>query len=141
MSKVKNGDTISVHYTGKLDDGTVFDSSLVECRDPLTATLGQGQLIVGFENALIDMEVGEKKTIKIESHNAYGSVREEMIAEIPKTNLPAEVEVGQQLQASTQQGPVIVKVLEIKEDTVVLDGNHPLAGKDLTFELELVSIN
>jgi FKBP-type peptidyl-prolyl cis-trans isomerase SlpA len=141
MSKVKNGDTVSVHYTGKLDDGTVFDSSLVEGRDPLTATLGKGQLIVGFENALIDMSIGEKKTIKIESHNAYGSVKQEMIAEVPKTNLPSDVTVGQQLQAMTQQGPVIVTVLEIKEDSVILDGNHPLAGKNLTFELELLSIN
>jgi FKBP-type peptidyl-prolyl cis-trans isomerase 2 len=140
MSKVKNGDTISVHYTGKLDDGTVFDSSLVEGRDPLKATLGQGQLIPGFENALIDMEVGQKKVVKIESQNAYGSIREEMIAEVPKTNLPENLVVGQQLQAMTQQGPVIVSVVEVKETSAVLDGNHPLAGKDLTFELELVEI-
>lgn len=140
MSKVKNGDTVSVHYTGKLDDGTIFDTSLSEGREPLKATLGQGQLIVGFETALIDMEVGQKKTVKIESNNAYGSIKEEMIGEVPKANVPSDLVVGQQLQAMTQNGPVIVKVVEVKEDSVVLDGNHPLAGKDLTFDLELVSI-
>lgn len=140
MSKVKNGDTVSVHYTGKLDDGTVFDSSLNQGRQPLTATLGQNQLIKGFENALIDMEVGEKKTIKIESHNAYGPVVQEMVVEVPKSNLPEGVVVGQMLQAHTPQGPVNVKVIELNEDSATLDGNHPLAGKDLTFDLELLEI-
>lgn len=140
MSKVKNGDTVSVHYTGKLEDGTVFDSSLNEGRTPLTATLGQNQLIRGFENALIDMEVGEKKTIKIDSFNAYGPVVKEMIVEIPKTNLPPEVEVGQMLQAHTPQGPVNVKVVDLTEDSATLDGNHPLAGKDLIFDLEVLEI-
>jgi FKBP-type peptidyl-prolyl cis-trans isomerase SlpA len=140
MSKVKNGDTVSVHYTGKLEDGTIFDSSVNNNRPPLTATLGQGQLIKGFEEGLIDMTVGEKKTIKIESVNAYGSVREEMVIEVPKANLPEGVEEGQMLQAMTQQGPVNVKVVELKEDSAILDGNHPLAGKDLIFDLELVQI-
>lgn len=140
MSKVKNGDTVSVNYTGKLEDGTIFDSSLNEGRTPLIATLGQNQLIKGFENALIDMSIGEKKTIKIEPQNAYGSIVKEMIVEVPKANLPEGVEVGQMLQAMTQQGPVNVKVIELKEDTAVLDGNHPLAGKELIFELELLEI-
>ncbi len=140
MSKVKNGDTVSVHYTGKLDDGTVFDSSLNEGREPLTAKLGQNQLIKGFENALIDMSVGEKKTIKIESYNAYGPVVKEMVVEVPKSNLPEGVTVGQMLQAHTPQGPVNVKVVELTEDLAVLDGNHPLAGKDLTFDLEVLEI-
>lgn len=140
MSKVKNGDTVSVNYTGKLDDGTIFDSSLNEGRTPLTATLGQNQLIKGFENALIDMEIGEKKTIKIESHNAYGPVVKEMIVEIPKGNLPEGVMVGQMLQAHTPQGPINVKVIELTENSATLDGNHPLAGKDLTFDLEVLEI-
>lgn len=141
MSKVKIGDTVSVNYTGKLDDGTIFDSSLTEGRSPLTATVGQKQLIPGFENALIDMLVGDKKTISIDPTEAYGPVIKEMIAEVPKTNLPSEIQIGQMLQAQTAQGPINVRVVEIKEDVAVLDANHPLAGKTLIFDLELVSIN
>lgn len=141
MSKVKNGDSVSVHYTGKLEDGTVFDSSILQNREPIKASVGNKQLISGFENALIGMSVGEKKTVSIEPENAYGSVIDGMIGEVPKSNLPSDVEVGQMLQAQTPQGPLNVKVIEIKEDTVVLDGNHPLAGKKLIFDLELVSID
>jgi peptidylprolyl isomerase len=141
MSKVKNGDTVSVHYTGKLDDGTIFDTSVVEGREPLRVTLGQGQLIPGFEKALIDMEIGQQKTVKIEAVDAYGSKRDELIVEVPKNNFPSDIWVGIQLQAMTEQGPVIVKVLEIKDDSVLIDSNHPLAEKNLTFELEVVSID
>jgi len=141
MSKVKNGDTVSVHYTGKLEDGTIFDSSLAENRSPLVAKLGQKQLIPGFENGLIDMSVGDKKTITIEPNDAYGPYIKEMVAEVPKTNLPAEIEVGQMLQAQTERGPINVRVVEIKEEVAVLDANHPLAGKTLTFDLELVGLN
>ena len=140
MQTIKNGDTVSVNYTGKLEDGTIFDSSLVEGRQPLTATLGQGQLIPGFENGLIGMSVGETKTIEIEHTQAYGEVIKEMIIEIDKSQVPESIEVGHMLQGSGPMGPVNVKVLEIKENTVVIDGNHPLAGKKLIFDLEVMNI-
>jgi len=141
MKKIKNGDTVNVNYTGKLEDGTIFDSSLIEGRTPLKVTLGQNQLIKGFENGLIDMLEGDKKTVEIEPMDAYGDHNPEMIIEIPSTNVPPDVQVGQMLQGNSPQGPVNVKVLEIKEDVVVLDGNHPLAGKKLIFDLEVVGID
>ena len=140
MKKVQNGDTVVVNYTGKLVDGTVFDSSLVEGREPLKAQLGQGLLIKGFENGLLEMTVGDKKTIEIESVDAYGEVIEEMIAEVPKDQMPEGITVGDMLQAQGPMGPINVKVIEIKEDNVVVDANHPLAGQKLIFELELVSV-
>jgi FKBP-type peptidyl-prolyl cis-trans isomerase 2 len=141
MKKIKNGDTVNVNYTGKLEDGTIFDSSLIEGRTPLKVTLGQNQLIKGFENGLIDMLEGDKKTVEIEPTDAYGDHNPEMIIEIPSTNVPPDVQVGQMLQGNSPQGPVNVKVVEIKEDVVVLDGNHPLAGKKLIFDLEVVGID
>jgi FKBP-type peptidyl-prolyl cis-trans isomerase 2 len=141
MKKIKNGDTVNVNYTGKLEDGTIFDSSLIEGRTPLKVTLGQNQLIKGFENGLIDMLEGDKKTVEIEPMDAYGDHNPEMIIEIPSTNVPPDVQVGQMLQGNSPQGPVNVKVVEIKEDVVVLDGNHPLAGKKLIFDLEVVGID
>lgn len=141
MKKVKNGDTVSVHYTGKLEDGSIFDTSLIEGRQPLTTTLGQGQLIKGFETGLIDMLEGEKKTIEIESEDAYGPIIQEMISEVPKSHVPEGISVGESLQGTGPMGPVIVKIVEVKDDVVVIDANHPLAGKKLVFDLELVSIS
>ena len=141
MEKVTSNSTVSVHYTGRLEDGTVFDSSLVEGREPLTATLGQGNLISGFENGLVDMVVGEKKTIEIEPENAYGQVNPQMVNEVAKSQVPEGVSVGDMLQAMSPAGPINVKVLEINEDVVVLDANHPLAGQKLIFDLELISIS
>ena len=141
MSIIKNGDTVSVNYTGKLEDGSVFDTSLQEGREPLTATLGQGQLIPGFENGLIGMSEGESKTVNIPCAEAYGVVNEQLIAEVPKDRVPEGVEAGQMLQTTTQQGPMNVVVKEVNEDHVILDANHPLAGKDLIFDLEVVSID
>jgi FKBP-type peptidyl-prolyl cis-trans isomerase SlpA len=141
MSKIKNGDNVSVHYTGKLEDGTVFDTSLAEGREPLTVTLGQGQLIPGFENGLIDMTIGEMKTIEIEPENAYGDIKPQMMSEVPLSQVPEGVKAGDMLQGQNQFGPVNVVVTEIKESTVVLDMNHPLAGKKLIFDLEVVSVN
>lgn len=140
MKKVDVNSTVTVNYTGKLEDGSVFDSSLNEGRDPLKATLGQGNLIPGFEKGLIDMQEGDKKTISIPFNEAYGERRDELIAEVPKDRVPEEVEVGQMLQTMTQQGPMNVLVKEVNENTVILDANHPLAGKNLTFELELISV-
>jgi FKBP-type peptidyl-prolyl cis-trans isomerase 2 len=141
MEKVTSNSTVSVHYTGRLEDGTVFDSSLAEGREPLTATLGQGHLISGFENGLVDMSVGEKKTIEIEPENAYGQVNPQMVNEVAKSQVPEGVNVGDMLQAMSPAGPINVKVLDIKEDVVVLDANHPLAGQKLIFDLEVISIS
>ena len=141
MKKIKTGDTVKVNYTGRLEDGSVFDTSLVEGREPLQVTLGQGQLIKGFENGLIDMTEGENKTVTIEVEDAYGPYQDYMVEEVEKERLPGEVEVGTPLQAQTQMGPINFVVKEIKENTVILDGNHPLAGQKLIFDLEVVEIN
>ncbi|MDT7828498.1 peptidylprolyl isomerase [Pricia sp. S334] len=142
MSQVKKDDTVKVHYTGKLDDGQVFDSS-VERGEPIKFTMGQGQLIPGFEQGIIDMKVNEKKTINIPKEEAYGEVRTDLVQEVPKSQLPADIEpkVGMGLTSQTQNGQEInLTVKDVKEDTIVVDGNHPLAGKDLTFDLEVVEI-
>lgn len=141
MKTVDVNSTVSVNYTGRLEDGTVFDSSLNPGREPLSATLGQGSLIPGFENGLIGMSEGETKTINIPCVDAYGEVNEQLVAEVPKDRVPENIEVGQMLQTMTQQGPMNVVVKEVKDDVVVLDANHPLAGKDLIFDLEVVSVN
>jgi FKBP-type peptidyl-prolyl cis-trans isomerase 2 len=141
MTKINENSTVTVNYTGRFEDGTVFDSSMVEGREPLVATLGQGQLIRGFEQGLLEMEVGQKKTVEINPENAYGEINESMIQEVPKDRVPQEVEVGQMLQANTPMGLVNFNVLEVREETVLLDANHPLAGKKLIFDLEVVGIN
>ena len=129
MKTVETTSNVKVHYTGKLTTGEIFDTSLTEGREPLEVTLGQGSLIKGFEAGLMDMSEGEKKTIEIESADAYGEHNPEMINEIPKTQVPEGVQAGEMLQGMGPMGPVNVKVVEVKEDTVVLDANHPLAGK------------
>jgi FKBP-type peptidyl-prolyl cis-trans isomerase SlpA len=140
MSKTKQGDTVKVNYTGKLEDGTIFDSSMVEGREPLIATLGQGQLIKGFEDSLYDMSEGEKKTITLSPEQAYGESNSFMISEVPLAHLPEGVQVGETLQGNGPQGPINVKVIEVKDDIAVVDANHPLAGKTLIFDIELVGI-
>lgn len=142
MSQVKNNDTVKVHYTGKLEDGQVFDSS-VERGEPLQFTLGQGQLIPGFEKGLIDMKVNEKKTVNIPKTEAYGETNEQLIQEVPKSQLSDDIEpkVGMGLVSQTPNGQEInLIVKDVKDDSIVVDGNHPLAGKDLIFDLELVEI-
>ena len=141
MEQIKNGDSVSVNYTGRLEDGTIFDTSIQEGREPLTATLGQGQLIPGFENGLIGMSIGEKRTIEISPEQAYGEINPQLVSEVPLTQVPEGVKVGDQLQGQNQYGPVNVVVREVNESTVVLDMNHPLAGKKLIFDLEVVSMN
>ncbi len=141
MSQANNGDTIRVHYKGTLDDGTVFDNS--EGRDPLELTLGQRQVIPGFEAAIVGMNVGESKTATIPSAEAYGERSDQLIIKAPRDKMPEghEPEVGQQLQMTTPQGqPVPVRVSEVTDTEVTLDANHPLAGQNLTFELKLVEI-
>ncbi len=142
MKNVKKGDKVKVHYTGTFDDGTVFDTS-VERNQPLEFTIGKSEVIAGFENAVLGMEVGDSKTTDIPAAQAYGTTREEMIFSVPKTNIPPDVkpEVGQQLAVKQQDGNTIpVTVTEIKDDAITIDANHPLAGKDLTFEIKLVEI-
>jgi len=124
-----------------LEDGTIFDSSMVEGREPMTAKLGEGRLIKGFEEGLVEMSEGDTKTVEIESAEAYGEYLEYLIQEVEKSQMPGEVEVGMQLQAQTEMGVVQFVVKEINENTVVLDANHPLAGKKLIFDLEVVSID
>jgi FKBP-type peptidyl-prolyl cis-trans isomerase SlpA len=141
MKKVETTSKVKVHYTGRLEDGTVFDTSIAEGREPLEVELGLGQLIKGFEDGLIDMSEGEKKTIEISVEDAYGEPKPEFINEIPKTNVPEGVQVGESLQGMGPQGPVNVQVIEVNEETVTLDANHPLAGKNLIFDLEVVSIS
>lgn len=141
MAEVKNGDVVKVHYTGKLTNGEQFDSSTGH--EPLEFTVGAGQMIPGFDAALPGMNVGDKKTITIPAKDAYGEANEEAIIEFPKENVPAEMklEPGQSLTLSNQEGqpfPVVVK--EIKDDVIILDANHFLAGKDLVFDIELVEV-
>lgn len=141
MTKVKKGDQVSVHYTGKLTNGEQFDSSTG--RDPLSFTVGAGQMIKGFDDAVLGMEVGEKKVVSISPKEAYGEKNDEAIIEFPKVNVPAEMalEVGMKLQLQDQSGrPFPVVVSEIKDEVIVLDANHELAGKELVFDIELVEI-
>lgn len=135
---VNENSTVKVHYTGKLNDDTVFDSSVG--KEPLSAELGKGLLIPGFEQGLQGMKVGEKKTITIPAEQAYGPIRPEMTQEVEKKYVPEGVEAGAQLMSEGPMGQMIVTVTEVKEETVVLDANHPLAGKDLIFDLEVVEI-
>ncbi len=141
MVKAESGDTVKVHYTGTLEDGTVFDTSVE--REPLEFTLGQGQLIPGFEQAVIGMKIGDLKTINIPADQAYGPYRDDLILVIERDQLPEglDPEVGQQLPITQADGEVVgVMVSDVSEATVTIDANHPLAGKDLTFEIELIEI-
>lgn len=141
MAEAKKGDKVKVHYTGKLTDGTVFDSSLE--REPLEFEVGAGQMIAGFDNAVNGMAVGDKKVAEIPSAEAYGEKRDDMMVPVPNDKIPADIkpEVGMQLSMQQPNGqPLPVIVAEVKDDHIVLDANHPLAGKDLAFEIELVEI-
>lgn len=141
MSQVKENNTVKVHYTGKLSDGQVFDSS--EGKEPLEFTLGKGQIIPGFEKALIDMKLNEKKTITIPEEEAYGSVNDDLRQEVNKSELPQDIapEVGMGLVSKSPDGQEMnLVVVEVKEESIIIDGNHPLAGKDLIFDLEVVEI-
>ena len=140
MKIVDVNSSVTVNYTGKLEDGSIFDSSLTEGREPLAATLGKGSLIPGFERGLIGMKEGDKKTIEIMCDDAYGSIKEDLVVEVPKDKVPENVSEGQMLQTMTPQGPMNVIVREVKEEVVIIDGNHPLSGKNLIFDLELISV-
>jgi len=141
MQQAQAGDVVKVHYTGKLTNGEQFDSSVG--REPLEFTVGAGQMIKGFDAAMPGMTIGEKKTINIAAEDAYGERTDDAIIQFPKENVPADMQLepGMTLTLSNQHGqPVPVIVVEVKEDVIVLDANHFLAGKELVFDIELVSI-
>ena len=141
MQQAKRGDTVSVHYKGTLDDGTIFDSS--EGGEPISFTLGGGEVIPGFETAIEGMSIGDAKTERIESEKAYGPRRDELVFKVGREQLPEheEVEVGDVLRIGFPDGSsAAVQVAQVDDASVTLVANHPLAGKDLTFELQLVAI-
>ena len=141
MTQVKNGDTVKIHYTGRLQDGSVFDSSTD--REPLQFNIGSGQVIPGFEEAVTGMTVGEKKTILIPCAKAYGERNPSMVMVVDRKHVPSDIdpEVGQRLQVGSPSGELIaVTIIEVNDGNITLDANPPLAGEDLTFDLELVEI-
>ena len=140
MEKIQNGQYAQVHYTGKLSDGTIFDSS--DGRQPLEFKVGSGQVIPGFDQAIEGMEVNEEKKFLLKSEEAYGPVRDDLRKDFPRDMLgEKEVEVGQELWFKTPQGPVPGKVLNLETESFTVDFNHPLAGRDLEFSVKLVGIS
>ncbi|MCB1829697.1 MAG: peptidylprolyl isomerase [Chromatiaceae bacterium] len=142
MRQAKHGDNVKIHYDGSLDDGTRFDSSMG--RDPLAFTLGSGQVIPGFDSAVAGMAVGERKSVRIPSEQAYGEHSDELVQHLPKSALPEglEVTVGMPLQASGPEGEVVsMMVIGVAEDSIQVDANHPLAGRALNFDIELVALD
>ena len=141
MTTAKSGDTVRIHYTGTLTDGTEFDSS--SGRDPLEFALGGGQVIPGFDSAVDGMSVGENKQVTIPPEDAYGERHDQLVQEVPKSALPDEIDpaVGMHLQSRSPEGQVLnLVVTEVADDSITVDGNHPLAGQALTFDIELVEI-
>ncbi len=141
MTQAKSGDTVRIHYTGTLDDGTQFDSS--DGRDPLEFTLGGGQVIPGFDSAVDGMAAGDSKSVTIPPDEAYGKRHEQLVQQVPKSVLPEDMEptVGIQLQSQGPEGQVMnLVVTEVEDDSITVDANHPLAGQALTFTIELVEI-
>ncbi len=141
MAQAKNGDSVQVHYTGKLDDGTVFDTS--EGRDPLAFRIGEGSVIPGFEQAVEGMNEGETRTARIAPDQAYGPYEQDSVFSVPKSEFPPELDLtaGEQLQVRQPDGQAfLVTVRNVTDSDVTLDANHPLAGKDLTFDIHLVKI-
>ena len=142
MAQAKQGDAVRVHYTGKLEDGTVFDTS--QDREPLEFTIGEDRVIPGFESAVLGMEPGDSKTEELAPDDAYGQRREDMVMELDREQIPENLdpEVGQQLHLRMEDGQrVPVVITELGEDSVTIDANHPLAGKKLIFDIELISID
>ncbi len=142
MAEAKAGDTVKVHYTGKLTDGTEFDSS--KNQEPLEFKVGAGEVIPGFEQAVVGMNQGETKTATIPADDAYGQYDDELLLEVDRDQFPANItpEVGQRLQLRQSDGEVFTAIVtEVADETVTLDANHPLAGQDLTFEISLVEIS
>lgn len=141
MEQAHEGDTVRVHYTGSLADGSIFDSS--RGRDPLEFTLGEGRVISGFDEAVAGMGPGEERQVTIPADQAYGSRQDELVFEVPREQFPDEIQpaVGLEVQVSQGGQVAVARIADLSDETVVLDANHPLAGKDLTFDLELVEIS
>ena len=140
MSSARSGDTVRVHYTGKLEDGSVFDSS--NGRDPLEFTVGSGQVIPGFESAVSGMSPGEERSVTIPAADAYGDRKDDLVIVVERSQLPEDIDPapGQQLQLSQEGRAFVVTVADVTPEKITLDANHPLAGEDLTFDLQLVAI-
>lgn len=137
---IQKGNTITVHYTGRYENGDIFDSSIG--KEPLTFKVGEGNIINGFENAILGKEIGDKVEVDIEPIDAYGDYREDLLIEVPNSSLPGPVEVGMSLQAQAENGmPINVTVKEVKEDSVIVDANHPLSGKRINFSIEIINID
>lgn len=141
MTQASSGDTVRIHYTGKLTDGTLFDSS--EGRDPLEFTIGENKIIPKLEESVVGMSVGDKATVEVDAENAYGPRHEEAMQTVERSMVPDEIDltIGNQLEASGPNGQsMVLTVVQVTEETVTLDGNHPLAGQDLVFEIELIEV-
>jgi peptidylprolyl isomerase len=140
MPKVKDGDAVKIHYTGTLKDGTEFDTSVGG--DPMEFTVGEGKLIPGFEKAVVGLAPGDKKTFTIPFDEAYGPRRDELVVAVERDQMPSDLNpvVGDDLVMEREDKKFRVRVVEVTDDTVTLDANHPLAGEDLNFEVELVEI-
>lgn len=141
MAKPIDGQTVAIHYTGSLEDGSVFDSS--EGRDPLEFTLGAGQVIAGFESAVRTLDIGESTKTTIPPEQAYGERRDEMVISLDRSQFPAEAEpeIGLQVYLQAGEQPVPATIVEVQAENIILDANHHLAGKTLVFDIELVSVN
>jgi FKBP-type peptidyl-prolyl cis-trans isomerase 2 len=135
---IKEGSKVKVHYTGKFEDNNVFDSSTG--RDPIEFVVGEGNLILGFEQGVMGLSAGDKKTVELEPEQAYGPYNEELVNQVPLDRVPEGVQAGQMLEAQTEAGPIPVIVTDVNEETATIDANHPLAGKKLIFELEIVEV-
>jgi FKBP-type peptidyl-prolyl cis-trans isomerase 2 len=135
---IQKGSTVQVHYVGKFEDGSVFDSS--EGRAPLQFTIGSNQVIPGFENGLIGLNTGDKITLNIEPKEGYGEIRQDLLIEVNNEQLPGKVEIGQTLQTTNSNQVINLTVKEIYENSVLLDANHPLAGKELVFDIDIVEV-
>ena len=137
---MKPGDKVKIHYTGTLSDGEIFDSS--EGKDPLEFTIGNGEVISGFENGIKDMKLNEEKTITIKPEDAYGESIKELIRDIPRDKFPPKIDVGGRLVLKSPEGQSVPAIIiGVKQDAVTIDLNHPLAGKDLTFKIKVVGVN
>ena len=138
---IKEGSKVKAHYTGRLTNNEEFDSSLKEGGAPIEFVIGQGQLIPGFENGVLGLAPGDKKTIEIPAVEAYGEYRDELLVTVPKSNAPQGVQVGQSLQANMQNGEMVTfMVREVNDDNVIVDANHPLAGQTLIFDIEVLEV-
>jgi len=137
---IKQGSKVKAHYTGRLTNNEVFDTSLQEGRQPLEFQIGGGQLIPGFENGVLGLSIGDKKTIEIPASDAYGEYREDLKISVPKSNLPSNVEIGMPLQAEIQGQLMNFMVRHVDESNAIVDGNHPLAGQTLIFDVEILEV-